>query len=639
MSPWRGGLGVMLAWPIRIISVASILICGAIVSHGTVVRGAPTANQSPEPSPDRGGAFQILADGSQDLAALVGLFATDGVERYTVDYTRGLIPPMTAPLSLLGLLGYVRALLKLSFGVEFCKRTGFSIASLRSYAGVRRSDIAQSDKIVDVQYLQRSIRENEVQWRLVKTVPHTQESMPLIAGDGVRAPQDEPPRDTSFGIAMCRLPGGRSTQSLTFGLCGLFLALSASLSSFPVIMFTSEWTWTRIFATVGLSASVLLGGLPWCLVYIIEHLPFEPCDWYRSDWKNGAGPPGRSADESGQSLSRKNSFAYFTTGDQLFIFDCWAVGVLWMWFTRSASCCAAICITIAYVCQYIELRSASARLSGIWLGLQGFLAVVRIIAWHWAPNILGFSSKPEVRWTDQRNNFFKDSLTELEITLCWVSMSEGPLAISRSQDSLPSGDLSERDRALLLPKWLINWIDNVKLVRAFALAKQLQLDACRSENFHLLRNVVNHWDMPGCVFARWLQLRCRTYGYEVNHVATKRHLGVATWVCRIIQDNDGQLHMIPGISLHVQLSDDTVPPSEVILFSRSRDGDKTIFCFPGGAQYWIQGIYNGVGDIPEECGDMARLAKRSLEDFYRQIAEELWDKMLSALAVLGFAER
>lgn len=615
------------------------------MNHSTVVRGAPTINQSSEApnSPvannqNRDGAFQILADGSQDLAALVGLFATAGVERYTIDYTRGLIPPATAPLSLLGLLGYVGALLKLSFGVDFCERIGLSIASLRSYAGVRRSDIAQSERIVDVHYLQRSIQENDIQWRLVKTVPHTQESMPLITGDGVCAPRDQRPNDTSFGIAMCRLPKSRGTVPLAFGLYSVILALSASFSSFPILMTTSQWTWTRIFATAGLPASVLLGGLPWCLVHMIEHLPFDSCEWYRSDWKNGVSPPSRSADESGQSLSRKNSLAYFAREDHFYLFDCQAVAVSWMWLIRVASCCAAICITVAYICQYIELRLASARASGIWLGLQGLLAVVRIIAWDWAPSILGFSSKTEVRWTDQRDNLFKDSLTELEITLCWVSMSEGPIATLRSGDSLRSGDLSERCRAPLLPKWLIKVIDSIKLVKAIALAGKLHTDTFQPEDFHLLQTAANHWDMPDSIFSRWLQLRCRSYSHEVSHTATKRHKGVATWVCRIIQDAEGQLHMIPGISLHVHFNDRTIPPSEVILFSRFRDRETNIFCFPKGEHNWIQVLYSGVRGIPDDHGDMAWVARRSLEEFYQQIVDELWDEMLSAFAVLGFAE-
>lgn len=138
---------------------------GIIVVYLSFARAVPIADRSgQDPKLDdyhtsnRSSGFQVLADGTQDLAALVGLFATDGVERYTIDYTRGFLPPVTAPLSLLGLLGYVRALLKLSFGVDFCERTGFSIISLRSYAGVRSRDVARDEQITHVHYLERQDR-------------------------------------------------------------------------------------------------------------------------------------------------------------------------------------------------------------------------------------------------------------------------------------------------------------------------------------------------------------------------------------------------------------------------------------------------------------------------------------------------
>ena len=74
----------------------------------------------------RADSFEALADGTQDLAALVGSFATDGVGRYAIDYTWGFLPPVTAPLPLSGLLGYVSALLKLSLGIVFWDQIGFS---------------------------------------------------------------------------------------------------------------------------------------------------------------------------------------------------------------------------------------------------------------------------------------------------------------------------------------------------------------------------------------------------------------------------------------------------------------------------------------------------------------------------------
>ncbi|KAN0087194.1 hypothetical protein V8E54_000882 [Elaphomyces granulatus] len=65
-----------------------------------------------------GSTFQVLTDGTQDLAALIGLFATDSVEQYSFDFTTDFISPAMATCSMLGTLGYVRALLKLALGPE-----------------------------------------------------------------------------------------------------------------------------------------------------------------------------------------------------------------------------------------------------------------------------------------------------------------------------------------------------------------------------------------------------------------------------------------------------------------------------------------------------------------------------------------
>ena len=233
---------------------------GATPIHNSSISSTSFSNENNQAN--RGNGFQILADGTQDLAALVGLFATDGVERYTIDYTRGFLPAVTAPLSLLGLLGYVRGLLKLSLGIEFYERTGLATASLRSYAGVRRRDVAQSERVTEVYYLERTIAESSVEWKLVKAVPHTEESMPLIAGGGKRAKRNRKANDGSFSIAMYSLARSGSTTRIAFVIYGLFLGFTASLSSFMVLILATPWTWTRFFACVSLPVSILIGGLP-----------------------------------------------------------------------------------------------------------------------------------------------------------------------------------------------------------------------------------------------------------------------------------------------------------------------------------------------------------------------------------------
>ena len=587
---------------------------------------------------DRSNSFQILADGTQDLAALVGLFATDGVERYTIDYTRGFLPPVTAPLSLLGLLGYVRALLKLSLGLDLCERTGFSTTSLRSYAGVRRRDVSQSERFTKVHYLERAITSSTLEWRDVKTTSHSQESMPLIVGGGKQALRDRRAYDPSISISMCSLKENGFSATLALWMCGISLMLTGGLSSFMILLFTAPWTWTRFFACVGLPMSILVGGMPWCWVYITEHLPFEPSDWYRSDWKDGTNRGARAADVRGASLIRKNSFAYFANGDHFYIFDCRAVSILVIRIIQVTSFCAAVCITVAYVCQYIELRCASAKQSGVWLGIQGLLAMVRILAWNWAPNLLGFSTEPFIRRTDQRDKNFKDSLTELEIILCWSSAQNSAPDAGWEKETYAGAESNNPVQALSLPKRLIGRIDKLKLKEAFSLWNRVCSGRAMGRDFYQIQDTSLHWDMPDNIFARWLQLRCRTYGHSLAYTASKRRMGVGAWVCRIFEDMNGNLHLIPGISLHVYREDGTISPSdEMIIFSQFENRELNILCFPRSHANETQRLYQGIKALPDDYRGMPWLAKRALEPFYQEIVDELWMQMLSALRVLGFS--
>ncbi|KAM0802887.1 hypothetical protein BDR22DRAFT_887222 [Usnea florida] len=614
----------------------SLLLNYASYAEATPVPERWTSNTtlSNEINANRDNGFQILADGTQDLAALVGLFATDGVERYTIDYTRGLLPPVTAPLSLLGLLGYVRALLKLSLGPDLCERIGFSTTSLRSYAGVKRRDVPQSEKIIEVHYLERTIAGSYVKWNVVKTTSHTQETMPLVSGSGNVALCDRKALDSSsYSIATCSFG---STPWLAFGVCGLCLTLTTSLSSFMILVFPAPWTWARSFACFALPLAVLAGGLPWCWVYITEHIPFQSSDWFRSDWKSGRAATARSSDSDipGKSLVRKDSFAYFARDDRFYIFDCRAVSVRVLHTVEVASFCAAVCITVAYVCQYIELRSATAIQSAVWLVIQGILAIIRILAWNWAPRVLGFSTEAEIKWIDQRYKSFRDSLTELEITLCWSSAQS---AYSATKDEAKSEQITANTYPSL-PKWLVSKIDGLRLIEAFDLWNRVRQGVEIESNLHHFQHASEHWDMPDYVFARWLQLRCRAYEHNLVNNTSKRRRGVGAWVCRIIQDMDGTLHMIPGISLHVYPEDRNVTPTdEIIFFSHCRNPELRILCFPRSTGNETQRLYHGIRALPNDSRAMPQVAQRALEPFYQQVVDDLWNEMLSALRVLGFA--
>jgi len=59
---------------------------------------------------DRNNSFQILADGTQELSALLGLFATESVENYAVDFDRPFLAVAMASASMLGVLGWIQAM-------------------------------------------------------------------------------------------------------------------------------------------------------------------------------------------------------------------------------------------------------------------------------------------------------------------------------------------------------------------------------------------------------------------------------------------------------------------------------------------------------------------------------------------------
>ena len=88
-----------------------------------------------------------LASGSQDLAALLGLFCTQGVERNALANNFGYGTVIASSLSLLGVLGLVKSSIKLALGLKHCEQAGFNLDSLRGIFRLsRRRESEPRDK-------------------------------------------------------------------------------------------------------------------------------------------------------------------------------------------------------------------------------------------------------------------------------------------------------------------------------------------------------------------------------------------------------------------------------------------------------------------------------------------------------------
>lgn len=86
---------------------------------------------------------QTLASGSQDIAALAGLFATDGVETNGLASDTGYGTVISATLSILGILGLVKSSIKLALGPDRCKGSGWTTDSMRGIFGYSEKDSAR----------------------------------------------------------------------------------------------------------------------------------------------------------------------------------------------------------------------------------------------------------------------------------------------------------------------------------------------------------------------------------------------------------------------------------------------------------------------------------------------------------------
>ena len=242
-------------------------------STGTTTVSSTNAAASATPSTgaDRDSSFQVFADGTQDIAALVGIFATDSVEKYAIDYSKGYLATAVANLSLLGLLGYVRLLIKLALGAKGCRKAGFDMKALRPIFGVQDEEYVPTDAVHGVYYMRRNKTEGQVHWSIVKTIKHTEESFQLLRM--IRTCENKDLEIVSFGLSGAR----------HFFVLPLLFILCSGLTCFPIMIFERPQrhpqSWTYYYATVGLFCSIVISTMTWMWVHIQEQHPRGLSDW------------------------------------------------------------------------------------------------------------------------------------------------------------------------------------------------------------------------------------------------------------------------------------------------------------------------------------------------------------------------
>lgn len=552
----------------RISQIASatykLLLVDLITSLLSAVHALPTNNSTTtaaDTSPlnttasagnDRNSAFQVLADGTQDLAALVGIFATDSVERYAVDYNKGYLSATSATLSLLGLLGYVRALIKLGLGSDACHNAGFDTRSMRPLFGVPDHDRLPSDVLHAVHYVERIRSADYVTWKLAATRKHTVDTMPIL-DLAVPFYKSEP---NTVTISSCRLSMTceEYLNKHAFYRIPLIMALFIGLTCFIISPFRAgivHHSWTMWYATLGLSITLLSSAIAWLWVYVQEQLPRGSADWVirRAD----------TLPNMNSSLEKKDFFAFTAEGYAYVTFDLKAVTGYQRGFICVFSIFCAFSAILGYICQYIEVRRISPSQSAKWLALQGLFAILRVAIWIWDPKFDDFvmdRSRPN----GTRNCVH---LSEAQIVMLWYTHIY-PTRIRPEKDTLrrtaqTKAEMDPYKRArreearppnwiywpvpldLQIPTWALSALDHSRwdISALFELARRLHTGGPTwQDDLDIFTGATHHWDMPGWVFMLWVDA-------HTSQDLISRQDRWNAYSCRIIKTKDGKYHFLP----------------------------------------------------------------------------------------------
>ncbi|KAF2494407.1 hypothetical protein BU16DRAFT_562066 [Lophium mytilinum] len=316
-----------------------------------------------------GSTAQSIATGSQDFAALAGLFCTDGVERNLLAAQYGYASVAASSLSILGLLGLVKSTVKVAMGLEKCVTAGFTVDSLRGRFGFLLDETAPID-LVECDVVEVSLWDKF--YHIKKSKQYLQKERNPIVAVGSDWPGG------LHGITAVNLGNARRERAfIRHPLVIATLALFCSgATAWLLLIVSTERTWVTSVAVPGLHASLLL---MLAIPLLHDHQTNRPAR-HISAAKYKALFTGvndnatrlrflQSRVNGGDVLHFRGSTALVDPG----------------FMPVPAIIVSAFC-AVAYICQYAVLKKASSTRAFLWIGAQATLALIRVGLWAWNPS-------------------------------------------------------------------------------------------------------------------------------------------------------------------------------------------------------------------------------------------------------------
>ncbi|CAA9956638.1 hypothetical protein PTMSG1_00246 [Pyrenophora teres f. maculata] len=290
---------------------------------------------------------QTIASGTQDLAALVGLFCTDGVERNALFVQSGYFGIAVSSLSLLGVLGLVRSAVKVALGLQRCSNAGFNLDSLRGLYGYLPEESEEQKNRIECYFTE-------------------------VTFGPVRDPDNVTIATPQFDHVIIRRKKRFFDPQLT-----------------PIVNVGSNWEENVHFRTV-----VNLGNLRREKTVPIWHgrNMSQPGAYMSVNAWNLLTLGKHKSQPDVETKPNKLSFLHARIADADFLHISGDRKLLGSERVQGLVLLPAIVCAVAYVCQYAVLTKASNRQSLIWVGCQAALALLRLLFWILDPQF----DNPEV---------------------------------------------------------------------------------------------------------------------------------------------------------------------------------------------------------------------------------------------------
>ncbi|KAG8892652.1 hypothetical protein FRB99_002555, partial [Tulasnella sp. 403] len=353
-----------------------------LIARDDQTSGTGTTSGSGDEAPN-------IVSNFQDLGAVLSLLAADTVEKKLSDPKAADWERMSTTWSLFGIIGAVRAHLKVAAGISGAERAGVDLCGAGVYTS-KQTNGAMSVLKIGSPTLERWWQNDEGQML---------GELELKNSPWIR------PHVVAMGYSQCPFKGRKAVAEVVRQLLWTFTTVAVTCT--PAILFRGSSSGILVnFTIVSLAVSGLIAG---CLLPLlmkicnpkgVAHFSQLSTARFPDPYKNllqdmilesqGEDPISRDSDP----------IAMFEDGDRVITPDGGTCRIFWqepnaptfrsgdLILIRLLAAFGTCTILVGYLCNYLELGKASSRISYAWLGVQVGILFIRYCLWATRPPIL-----------------------------------------------------------------------------------------------------------------------------------------------------------------------------------------------------------------------------------------------------------